>query len=401
MAASEHGRRVMRVHTYVTTALILLLAIAVRAREQSPPRSVPAVRSAAASSLPPVLQTCPMHPDVVEEQPGTCPVCQMKLVPVRLQSVWSCPLHPAIARDAKGRCPVCGRPLVQMTMALTWTCKGRADLDVIQPGRCPDGSPMIAKRTLRPHGNHNPQHGGQFFMAPDNQHHLEGTLPAARLFRVYVYDEYARPLPPARIKQVAGRVEVNGRAIPLTASIAGSYLEGRVDAARFPEQMTAKLRLAKDAPEYRFDFSFTGVTREPARAASARQAAPPAARPAATAVDPALIQLPIPASLTGILAQLRTRTTQVKTLIDQGNLAAVFVPAFQARDLALALEDRLQELPPVNRDIAAPAIARLVRTAWLLDSYGDLGNREQLAQAYPEFSAAAAEIARAFAGRTR
>ena len=72
-----------------------------------------------------------MHPDVVEEKPGTCPLCRMALVPVRLESVWSCPLHAAITRSGHGTCPICGRELVQMTMALTWTCKGRPDIDVM------------------------------------------------------------------------------------------------------------------------------------------------------------------------------------------------------------------------------------------------------------------------------
>ena len=207
------ARANVRFASLLTVATLFAAVVALRAGEQSPaPRPAPTARVA---SLPPILQTCPMHPDIVEEKPGTCPLCRMLLVPVRLETVWSCPLHAAIVRTAKGRCPICDRELVQMTMALTWTCRSRPDIDVIEPGRCPDGSAMIAKRTLRPHGNHNPQHGGQFFMAPDNTHHLEGTLPSSRLFRLYLYDDYARPLPAARLKAAQGRVEVNGRSIPL------------------------------------------------------------------------------------------------------------------------------------------------------------------------------------------
>src|SRR6478736_7858252 len=230
----------MRSATIFTAAAFLAIACVVCVGAQSPP--VRSVAGPAAGSLPPVLQTCPMHPDVVEDKPGTCPLCRMALVPVRLESVWSCPVHSAIARSSKGVCPICGRQLVQMTMALTWTCKGRPDIDVIEPARCPDGSAMVAKRTLRPHGNHNPQHGGQFFMAPDNSHHLEGTLPSARLFRVYLYDDYARPLATARMKDVRGRVEIGGRAIPLKSAATGSYLEARIDGVAFPARMTARLQ---------------------------------------------------------------------------------------------------------------------------------------------------------------
>ena len=394
MRAAVSGYR-MRVPTSITTALIVLIAtVAVRGSQGRAPAA-----TATRASLPPIVQTCPMHPDVVEESPGTCPVCKMKLVPVRLQAVWSCPLHSAITRDAKGRCPVCGRELVQMTMALTWTCKGRADIDAIEPGRCPDGSPMIAKRTLRPHGNHNPQNGGEFFMAPDNQHHLEGTLPSTRLFRLYLYNEYARPLPQAELRGIRGYVEIKGQAIPLTMSRDGSYMDARVSAGALPANMTAKLQLKAGAPEYRFDFTFPSVTKDPGTT-----------RPAATAsraiadqpssIDP-LAQVPIPSTVPEILAQLRIRSAQVPVLVARGELAAVFVPAFQARDLALALEQHLTTLPPAMRDVAGPAITRLVRAAWQVDAAGDLGNRAQVVTAQRELAAAAVDIDRAFASLRR
>lgn len=45
--------------------------------------------------------TCPMHPQIAEDEPGSCPVCGMDLVPVKKQaaeetaaSSYTCPMHP-------------------------------------------------------------------------------------------------------------------------------------------------------------------------------------------------------------------------------------------------------------------------------------------------------------------
>jgi hypothetical protein len=113
--------------------------------------------------------------------------------------------------------------------------------------------------------------------------------------------------------------------------------------------------------------------------------------------DPSLVTLPIPDTVPEILAQLATRTQQVRELIDRGNFTAVFVPAFQAKDLAIALEARLDTLPADRRAAAAPAITQLVRAAWLLDASGDAGNRRQLLAADALFAAASGDVAKAFA----
>lgn len=65
--------------------------------------------------------TCPMHPDVVSDRHGTCPICHMDLmetVPApkadaatRAQR-WQCPMHPQVIRDAPGSCPICHMDLV-------------------------------------------------------------------------------------------------------------------------------------------------------------------------------------------------------------------------------------------------------------------------------------------------
>jgi hypothetical protein len=43
-------------------------------------------------------------------------------------------------------------------------------------------------------------------------------------------------------------------------------------------------------------------------------------------------------------------------------------------------------------------LQRLVRFAWLLDAFGDLGNRQQVEDAYAAFARAVADVASAFGG---
>jgi len=144
------------------------------------------------------------------------------------------------------------------------------------PSHMRTGGPLISGNAPRMNPPHvNPQHGGQFFMAPDNWHHVEGTYPRDRVFRLYVYDDYARPLPAAEMKRVQARVVTNEtfdpatrkttdlKAFALRPSRDGAYLEARIDRAAIPAEMTAKVQLKPDAPEYRFDFTFPALTKEP------------------------------------------------------------------------------------------------------------------------------------------
>jgi hypothetical protein len=177
--------------------------------------------------------------------------------------------------------------------------------------------------------------------------------------------------------------------------------------------MTAKIRIKPESPEYRFDFTFPAVTKEPPRAAvqtarpasnnsattaRAKPATPPAPASEPAEAPPTPAATPIPDTVPEILAQLQTRNDEIRQLIGEGNFAAVWVPAFQAKDLAVALEPHIGHLAPAARDAAEPALQRLVRFAWLLDSFGDLGNRQQVEDAYAAFGRATSDVAAAFKG---
>ena len=362
--------------------------------------------------LPPMSYVCPMmgDEDVIEDKPGKCPKCGMTLVPIRLVSVWTCGSKPGlVVKDGPGKCPADGTPLEQMTMAVSWTCEGSAT-ESLQPGTCRDGSPMKANYKLRPHGNHNPQHGGQFFMAPDNWHHLEGTYPRAGAFRMYLYDDYTRPLARAKAKDVQGHVIVKGQTFPLTLAPNGRYLEAKLDGVNLPAAVEANVKFTTDGKSSVFDFNFDKFTREPVAGAPVITKAPPASltplpavgtpapatAPSTASVDAALAQLPVPETVPEMLQQLKARTDQIRMLIDKGLFADVYVPAFQAKDVAIALEAHQDALPSDKRAVSEPAIAKLVRAAYMLDAFGDLGNKQQISAAFDQFSAASKDILAAF-----
>ena len=61
----------------------------------------------------PVVYTCPMHPEVVDEEPGHCPQCGMKLLAVEAPATtYTCPMHPQVVSEQPGHCPDCGMKLL-------------------------------------------------------------------------------------------------------------------------------------------------------------------------------------------------------------------------------------------------------------------------------------------------
>ncbi|MEM9291292.1 MAG: efflux RND transporter periplasmic adaptor subunit [Acidobacteriota bacterium] len=100
------------------------------------------------------LHTCGMHPQVLQEGPGSCPICGMDLVPAAApgeaeagsaaalashpshdaahhhdhghdhgqgaeaggEALWTCPMHPQVIEGDPGSCPICGMDLVEVIL---------------------------------------------------------------------------------------------------------------------------------------------------------------------------------------------------------------------------------------------------------------------------------------------
>ncbi len=67
------------------------------------------------------VYTCPMHPEIEQLGPGSCPKCGMALEPkgvpvIATKTQYTCPMHPEIIQDHPGNCPKCGMALEAVTV---------------------------------------------------------------------------------------------------------------------------------------------------------------------------------------------------------------------------------------------------------------------------------------------
>ena len=400
----------------------------------------------------------PGDEDVMEDKPGDCPKCKMTLVPIRLDAKWWCPVHQALeVHDGPGKCRRDGRDLVQVTVSVSWVCSSDPSKKMLEPGKCADGSARQISYELRAHGDHNPRHGGQFFMATDAWHHIEGTYPQNGLFRVYFYDNFTKPLT-LRGKGMTGSLVIRDKAdkeiakLPLAIGKNGSTMEAAVPAANaaLPLRATVTMKFSATMAPQPFDFTFTeyskdtlsGTTAGPSStpvptaapkpapapattAAASRPAATPA--PAAAAAAPAdnlnaqqplaptdllagevapmppalaavLNEEVLPKTVEGLVAELLNRNGQIDKLVKEGNLAEVWLPAMGTKTVALVLAQHASVLPPQKRAAATSAAHRIVSAAWEIDGYGDLGNKTKIIESYEKLSVAVTELKAAYEG---
>ncbi len=92
--------------------------------EAAPERYLPAASGTPAAPPPGPAQpitaasayTCPMHPEIQQPGPGSCPDCGMALEPMGMAGIetrteYTCPMHPEVLSREPGTCPICGMAL--------------------------------------------------------------------------------------------------------------------------------------------------------------------------------------------------------------------------------------------------------------------------------------------------
>lgn len=321
----------------------------------------------AAVPAPPDVEVflCPAHRDVQGARDGRCSLCGRAFERRVLRSIWGCPMHGHIRGEEGSDCPICRMALAAITMEVQWICPRHADVAEMSAGNCVrDGEPLVERLVSMPHGDHNPRHGGILFMAPDGFHHLEGALSPSGTFRLYLYDNFTRA-----VDARSARARTENRFLEPVGE--GEYLELRLTApAQFPVELVVHVQFA-DSVEERFDFVFPGET------AGARSAEATGA-------------LVIPDAPERMVAEILVRAQRVEELMRRGAWTELYIPALEAKTLALVLAKK------ADRDVALP-VKRIVRSAWLLDAFGDLGNRPRVEAAYELFRLGTRELEATYA----
>ena len=121
------------------------------------------------------------------------------------------------------------------------------------------------------HADHDPKHGGIFFMALDEVHHLEGTLNSPGMFRVYLYDSMTLPLNDEEMQGASGTLHWGEFPDPPGILLKVGHEDGMLMAEldreiEFPVSVTLLLSFpgAQDGESELFNFIFDEYSQAPA-----------------------------------------------------------------------------------------------------------------------------------------
>ena len=97
-----------------------------------------------------------------------------------------------------------------------------------------------------------------------------------------------------------------------------------------------------------------------------------------------------------LIENLKARGAEVESLLKSGSLGGIYVPALQAKELALEIQATQAE---ANRDAIEASVKQIVLAAYQLDNYGDLGDAGKAQEAFRSMSAAIATLDSLVPGR--
>jgi hypothetical protein len=175
-------------------------------------------------------------------------------------------------------------------------------------------------------------------------------------------------------------------AVKLTPSAEGPYLEAAIESLPLPATLIVQATFTKGGKEQRFDFTFNEHS-----VAAAPETMDGAAR----------LAMEVPDTASGVLSLLVERRDAVKTLVEKGGLSELWVPALQAKELALALEFHSREFSEKRRADIETATRAVILSAFRLDAAGDRGERDEVVKASNALVQAVTTIESLFSGDRR
>lgn len=140
----------------------------------------------------------------------------------------------------------------------------------MKSGNCPICA-MKLKHPQSAHADHSPKHGGLLFMASNSWHHLEGVLPKADEFRLYLYNDHTKPISAKPFVEgsyiEATRIDAERKALGepvkvlLSAAPDGNYLLAVIPSElNLPIDIAVRLKFeGKDRPDL-YNFTFDKVS---------------------------------------------------------------------------------------------------------------------------------------------
>ncbi len=203
--------------------------------------------------------------------------------------------------------------------------------------------PVLAANNAIAHMDHTPLHGGQFHMADNMFHHVEGTLPRPGEFRAYFYDDFKRPIDPRNfsgnvfiehLNEATGAVTEDEFKLELmrpgddflTAMLPGTL------------PITCYARIDLGGEPKRFDFHFEELTVDMGGPMQMASAAPMAGMPAVPGMH--MHYRPpftMPTTVEGILALMAEREAELSRRIASNDIVTLYQPALDIKDLVAAL----------------------------------------------------------------